>query len=307
MKSILIVGYGSIGQRHAKNFKNLGCAVSIVSRRQLETTETVYSSIEHAFQKQNFDFVFICSETVSHAESLDVLLSLGFSGLVIVEKPIFDLSVQNYEKYKGLNIRVSYNLRFNPLLKTLKSELKNQKILSAHVYAGQYLPSWRPKADYRKSYSAFTEKGGGVLLDLSHELDFCQWLFGKDLNVLCQAGKWSSLEIQSMDTCGLMIRYEKCPLAMIQLNYTDHITQRFIIVNTDTDTYKLDFIQKELYKNKTQLTVEESDSYMAMSKNILEERAEGLTSFSESLRLMDVMQLATNSALNSTPSNEGKA
>ena len=82
-------------------------------------------------------------------------------------------------------IYVGYNLRFHPLLKYLKKYLSqsNDKLLSVNIYAGSYLPDWRKNTNYVKSYSASKRKGGGVELDLSHEIDYASWLFGK-FNIL---------------------------------------------------------------------------------------------------------------------------
>jgi predicted dehydrogenase len=301
MKSVLIVGWGSIGQRHYKNLITLKCHVDIVSRRKdkLDISEAdtqVFDEIVTALNNNKYDIVFICTETVQHKVSLDILLNLNFKGQVIVEKPLFDLEFTQFEHFNQLNIHVSYNLRFHPLLQKLKSELRHDKVLSAHIYVGQYLPTWRPTIDYKKSYSSFSELGGGVLLDLSHELDFSCWLFGKARGVFCRGGHFSELEINSMDTCGLIIEHENCPIATVQLNYTDRMTQRFLIVNTNTTTYKIDFIQKQFFKNKEQVPVQESDSYVKMCENILLENSNQLTTYTESVALMKLMQ---NSMLSS--------
>lgn len=291
MKKVLIVGYGSIGQRHFKNFSDLDCEVSIVSRRQLAIEAKVYSSLEESLILYKPDIVFVCNETYLHAESLKVLKAQNFSGLIIVEKPIFDLKFSNYEDFINLNIRVSYNLRFTSLLQYLKRELLDKKVVSAQVYVGQYLPTWRKNVDYKTTYSADESKGGGVLLDLSHELDFCSWLFGHVQGLFSLSGKWSDLEINSIDTCGIIARFEKCPMVDLQLNYTDRKVQRYLTLTTLDSTYKVDFISKQVFKNKdeVQLEHEATDSYAKMSYDILYNAGKSLTSYSESVHLMKVM------------------
>ncbi len=302
MKSILIVGFGSIGQRHCKNFKSLGCDVSVVSRRSLQLEFPAYANLIEAFTKKNFDIVFICTETSDHQKALDELLKLNFKNQIIVEKPLFDLAEIQTATYSKLNIHVSYNLRFHPMLQKLKSELKSEKILSSHIYVGQYLPTWRPTVDYRNTYSAKAERGGGVLLDLSHELDFSMWLFGKPLGLFCRGGQWSDLEINSMDTCGLIVEFEKCPMATIQLNYTDRMTQRFLIVNTNRSTYKIDFIQKQFWKDNQQVTLPEisNDTYIEMCRNILDQNSNELTTFKEAILLTQMMSESMLSVQNKT-------
>lgn len=294
MKKVLIVGYGSIGQRHAGNFKKLGCSVAIVSRRELTTEDVVYADLEKAMREFNPEVVFICTETSQHISDLTTLERLQFKGQIIVEKPIFDLTVKPSDKFKNLNIRVSYNLRFHTYLQYLKNELSGQKVISSHVYVGQYLPTWRKNVDYRTSYSADASKGGGVLLDLSHELDFCQWLFGKALGLFSLSGHWSHLEINSIDTCGLIVEYTHCKMATIQLNYTDRITQRFLIVNTDQATYKVDLISQKVFKNSEEVNLasDGKDTYLRMTEDILSNQGNGLTTYAEATDLMTCMQQA---------------
>lgn len=301
MKKILVIGYGSIGQRHAKNFKNLGCEVAVLSRRHLETDYLTYNDLKNALTHFGPQIILVCNETYLHQQSLSQIADSGFDGLVVVEKPIFDLNFDQTDKYSHLNIRVSYNLRFHPLLSFLKTELDGQKILSAQSYVGQYLPSWRPQADYRESYSAKSDQGGGVLLDLSHELDFCSWLFGKPVSVVGKSAKLSSLEINSTDTAVFLVQYANCPIASLQLNYIDRITQRNLTVVTDENTYALDFIKKTLVKNNKNISIESAyDSYQLMSKNILDSQGELLTDYEEALNVLRLIK-----ALNtSTKSNQ---
>ena len=63
-----------------------------------------------------------------------------------------------------------------------KKKVQLNKVFFVEAETSSYLPSWRKTVDYTKSYSAFPNRGGGVLLDLSHEIDYLKWLF-KDLNI----------------------------------------------------------------------------------------------------------------------------
>lgn len=295
MKRVAIVGYGSIGQRHFKNFSTFSCELAVVSRRTLENLNK-FGTISDCLKDFKPEIVFICNETSEHKNSLDQLMQQKFQGLVVVEKPIFDLSDVDYVQYQDLNIRVSYNFRFHPLLIQLKRELSSQKIISSHVYVGQYLPTWRPHLDYTQNYSAMAEKGGGVLLDLSHELDYAQWLFGKATGVFSLQGHWSSLKINSVDTCAMVLSHQKCPATTLQMNYLDRITQRFIIVNTDQHTFKVDFMAKKIFKDQSDVTSDTHfDSYLEMTQNILKQNGNDLTSYQESLDVMSTIKGAVKS------------
>jgi predicted dehydrogenase len=304
VKKIAIVGLGSIGQRHYKNLSEaesqLKNTIAVVSRRknEIHIESEIFDDVETCLDVFRPDIIFICNETYLHKATLDQLLKVQFQGQIVIEKPIFDLSPIVYEIYNHLNIVVSYNLRFNPLLELLKKELSNsEKVLSSHVYVGQYLPTWRPKADYRQSYSARAAKGGGVLLDLSHELDFSQWLFGRALGVFSLNGKYSDLDIDSMDTCGLLLKYENCPVMTMQMNYLDRKIQRFIIVNTNQNTYKVDLISKQFFKNEIliELPLQNEDSYQHMIQNILYDNSCLLTTYGEAIAIMKTISAAMES------------
>ena len=81
------------------------------------------------------------------------------------------------------------------------------KILWAHVEAGSYLPDWRPWQDYRKSYTARRELGGGILLDGSHEIDYMTWLFGAPRELACMADHVSELEVNVEDCATILMRF----------------------------------------------------------------------------------------------------
>ncbi len=299
MKKVAIVGYGSIGKRHFANFKELNCDTRIVSRRQHHDGVKSYLDIKTCFEDFSPEIFFICNETHLHSESLRLLKNLNFKGLVIVEKPISDCNskIENLDDLFYKNVKVAYNLRFNPLLLKLKSELLNEKITSAVCYVGQYLPNWRRSVDYRESYSAYKDKGGGVLLDLSHEIDFCSWLFGPITGLFAQGGKLSDLAITSEDTASILTSHLRAESVTINLNYTDRITNRFLIVNTNNKTIKIDFIKKSVQINENEqiLSFEANDSYIALAQNVLNENADKLTGFDDSIFIIKAIDLINES------------
>ena len=172
----LVIGYGSIGIRHTEVLKSLGCIVSIVSKRKLNI-ERCFSNIRDAINKGKPEYIVVANKTNEHIKTLIELKKIGFKGNILIEKPLSHNLLEIPNKDFN-NVFVAYNMRFNPLLQRLIHELEGERIISSQAYVGQYLPDWRPKRDYRKSYSAKKIEGGGVLRDLSHELDFVSWLFG---------------------------------------------------------------------------------------------------------------------------------
>lgn len=240
----LVVGYGSIGARHARLLDALGCDVAVCSARQVEHPRA-FSDLDQALDRFDPGYVVIANATDRHLASLLTLAGRGFAGRVLVEKPLFAQPVDLPALPFG-RLAVAYNLRFHPVLRALHAALAGQRVLSVQAYVGQYLPSWRPGTDYRQSYSSHASQGGGVLRDLSHELDFLQHLFGPWQRVAATGGHLSSLEGDSDDTFGLMMSCERCQLVQLQLNYTDRVGRRRLLVNTDDCTIEADLVAGRL-------------------------------------------------------------
>ena len=265
----LIIGYGSIGARHANILKEMGHSVHVVSKRDI-TDLPCYKSTKGALQKKDFDYVVISNETYNHYNSFEELNELGYSGMLLIEKPVFlepcPIPQSGYE-----NVFVAYNLRFHPVIQKLREFLNGKEIYSIHAYVGQYLPDWRPGTDYTGSYSASKAQGGGVLRDLSHELDYINWIAGGWKRVAAIGGKFSELQIDSDDVFVLLLEMENCPVVSVQMNYLDHKARREIIVNMKDHTIKADLILNTLEINGevSELEVERNMTYTMQHNAIL--------------------------------------
>lgn len=240
MRRVLVVGYGSIGQRHARILTEQGYEVGVCSRRSVCAAH-VFGTIEQALSVWKPDYVVLASQTHEHAGNLQDLAAQDFTGSVLVEKPLFDHPTAISENvFKALH--VAYNLRFHPLFERLREALEGEDILSYQAYVGQYLPTWRPGVDYRESYSASHEKGGGALRDLSHDLDYTRWLLGNWTHLTAQGGQVSDLEITSDDCFMVMMKTQRCPLVSIQMNYLDRDTKREILIHTNRHSFHVDLV-----------------------------------------------------------------
>lgn len=134
-------------------------------------------------------------------------------------------------------------MRFHPLLQKISSMLKEEDApISVQIKCGSYLPSWRPGTDYRQSYSASKDKGGGVLLDLSHEIDYMQWLFGKVDTIVSLQLKVSNLEIDSDDLVSATGKTDKGIVFGVSLDYISKIPMRELIIHTNEKTIRADLI-----------------------------------------------------------------
>ncbi len=237
MLKFLIVGFGSIGERHFDNLKQIGdVEVSVLTRRHLDLPDTkVYSSVKDASQ-ESYDAVFITNETALHIPTAVKFAEKGYN--LFIEKPLsnnledVDKLVSLVSKH-NLKVMIGCNMRFHPSVRLLKEFVQQGKIgriLSARIEAGQYLPDWHPERDYRNSYSASKEKGGGVILDLIHELDYAYWFFGEVDNIFCFSGKKSNLEIETEDIAEILIEFRNGTLCEVHLDYLQRYPRRSISV-----------------------------------------------------------------------------
>ncbi|MBI5233272.1 MAG: Gfo/Idh/MocA family oxidoreductase [Deltaproteobacteria bacterium] len=190
----LVVGYGSMGKRHTENLLRL----PMIDRVFVHTDAVVGPDNERverigSLEDVSADLAVIANETAEH---LDTALFLSERRMhLFIEKPI-SLSLdgieglrQNVEKNR-LKVSVGYNMRFLGAIQYIKNLIERHvlgELYFARIEAGQWLPLWRPERDFRNTYSAHKKRGGGVSLDLSHEVDYMRYLFGSPL-------RWKTLK-----------------------------------------------------------------------------------------------------------------
>jgi len=183
---IVFFGLGSIGRRHAeillKDFDHEVYALR--SGKNAEPNDLGVKEVHSWQDVENIkpDAVFITNPTFMHIDTALKCAELGAA--LFIEKPL-DARSEKLElllgsiRDKNLVSYVAYNLRFNPVIEYLKKHLKDKKVCCATVYNSSYLPDWRGGEDQINSYSAVKAQGGGVILDLSHEFDYIDHLFGR--------------------------------------------------------------------------------------------------------------------------------
>jgi CMP-N,N'-diacetyllegionaminic acid synthase len=217
-KKVLIIGFGSIGKRHAAilKFFKIVSDVYILSRRN----NKIFKNINKLSQikKIDPDYIVICSRTSDHFKHLKYIERNLSKKIVLIEKPLFN-------KFHKLNILknkvfVGYNLRQHPVLRFIKKFIINKKIFSVNITCNSYLPNWRNNINYKDSYSSHKKLGGGVLLDLSHEIDYLEWIFKKIKKLdLVKIKKLSNLKINVEDhvliagetrLSNFILEYERC-------------------------------------------------------------------------------------------------
>jgi predicted dehydrogenase len=267
---VLLIGFGSIGKRHYEVLSNLSeiKTIDLVTKQNIED-KICYKTLEGVLDISKYDYFVIASETSKHFEQLKYLEDNVKNKLIFCEKPLFkskkELTIKKNQVFIG------YVLRFHPLLEKLKTFLKDEDILLANAKCGQYLPYWRPNTDYKNCYSAKKEDGGGVLLDLSHEIDYVQWLCGNIDEIKSYQRKISDLDITSDDLTMIIGKTTKNVMVNISIDYISKITHRRLFIETFENTYDLDFILNKLIKrNKSGL--EEIYSFSNLERNEMFEK-----------------------------------
>ena len=278
MKRAVVVGFGSIGSRHARLLSELDIDVAVVSRRETDAARR-YETIADALSDFGPDLVVVASRTGEHAGDLARLASAGFAGTVLVEKPLFG-RVAEIPENRFERAFVAFNMRFHPLADAFGKALEGRPVHSLFAYVGQYLPDWRPDSDYRAGYSASRAAGGGVLRDLCHEIDLVRLFGGAPRAATALGGKVSGLEIDSDDTFSLLLELDACPVATITMNYLDARLRRFLVAQTDGGTVCADFAAGILADGaaETPVPAGRDESYRAQLQAVLDGDDERLCS-----------------------------
>ena len=194
-------------------------------------------------EKLNLGYIIISSETSLHYSQYLKVQNIK-NVKILIEKPVFDFLPDKIKLKK--NVFVGYNLRFNPVIQYLKNFLSKNNAFLLQIECGYYLPFWRSKRSYAKTYSAIKKKGGGVLNDLSHEIDYVLW-FLKKLNLIqSYKKKISNLKINSEDISIINCSSKKVKLITFNLNYLNRTLTRNIKVETKNCTLICDIIKNEI-------------------------------------------------------------
>lgn len=231
---LLVVGCGSIGQRHIRNLHSLGIPLAAFDPDQNRLRKVIdehevegFPSLQAALAA-NPVAVIVCTPPHLHTEIAQQ--ALAADAHLFVEKPLSNTldgldSLLAEGERRQRTICIGYNLRFHPGLRRLRELLLDGTIgapLVIRAEMGQYLPDWRPNDDYRRGYIATEATGGGIILDASHELDYVRWLGGEVKSAYCVSGHISDLEIATEDTAAITMRLTSGGIAEVHLDCIQH-------------------------------------------------------------------------------------
>ena len=266
---ILIIGFGSIGQRHERLLTSVGHQTAVISR-QRDLPVTAYESIHEGLAKHKPDYVIVASPTARHCDDFRALRQGGFSGHILIEKPLFMDSVQCSEIDTRL-VFVGYNTRFFAVVRQLSQIIGSSKVLQASFHNAQYLPEWRPGRDYRDTSSAQRNLGGGVLRDLSHEIDLLHCFVGIPTKAFSTLSRLGDLEIDTEDTVSVQFEFGDGRCAHMYLSYLDRVPRRSFFLRTSTLTIYADLLTGSLSinENHSSYQTDRDVSFLDMHRDVL--------------------------------------
>ena len=208
---VLIVGLGSIGNIHLNIVNRLLPDVALGIKRHKESKLAFSSNIKYFLStREMLEFQphvsILANPAPFHIET--ALRLAEINSHIFIEKPLSVVTDQvsnliSICQKNNLILQVGYNLRFSASLQKFKEIVGSGQLgtlRKIECQAGHYLPDWRPESDYRLGVSARKELGGGVLLELSHEIDYIRWIFGEVNWVSGKLSTESDLEINVEDT-----------------------------------------------------------------------------------------------------------
>ena len=276
MSKALLIGYGSIGRRHCAILtENFNFTVDIVTHQKIDN-HLCFKSVSDVRSLDQYDYYLITSSTQLHYEQLEYLNNQLDNKKIFVEKPVYN--VPHSLKPKN-QVFIGYDLRYSFVMDELKRLIGKEPVLFIQSYVGQYLPTWRKNIDYRNSYSASKKQGGGVLLDLSHELDYIQYLCGTISDISSYNEKISDLEIDSDDIFTAIAKTSNGTIVNVTMDYISKHTMRYCIVHLYDKTIYADLITgaitiSDKAGNKYTIHTEreiENYSYRCMHEEILDD------------------------------------
>lgn len=267
---VLIIGLGSIGRKHVVALNQLDFNIEIFALRSRGAVDT-YLNVINIYDIEEIpeiSFVIISNPTSEHKQTIEMLI--GYNIPMFIEKPLYsDLNIENLLSViesKNIPTYVACNLRFLDCITYVKNRLENsnnKRLNEVNVYCGSYLPEWRAKSDYKETYSAKAELGGGVHIDLIHELDYLYWLFGIPSVVNRTFKSQSSLLISSFDYANYILDYDGF-CACVVLNYYRRDSKRSLELVFEDETWTVDLLTNQIVCNNQLIFSSEqriSDTY----------------------------------------------
>jgi len=318
---ILIVGLGSIGRRHLRHLVALGqtdITLCRTGRSTLPDDELAGYPVETdlaAALAHKPDAVIVSNPTSMHIETAIPAAVAGCH--ILLEKPIaHDLAgvadLQAAVKEYNVRVLVGFQFRYHPGLQKMKELIESGEVgrpISVRAHWGEYLPDWHPWEDYRQGYAARKDLGGGVILTLTHPLDYLRWMFGEVESLWAFKGQMSDLELEVEDVGEIGLKFSNGVIGSLHLDYNQRPPRHQVEVVCTQGTIRWDQAEDglDVYSAETQdwtqyslpAGFERDDLFRAQMAHFLEVvvgEAEPLCSLHDGVRALQLALAAHQSA-----------
>jgi len=314
---IAVIGFGSVGKRHVKNLLKCGIQNITLLREKGYGNEFGLSetrSLEDLLALMP-DLVILANPTGSHHRYLIQLIINNCN--ILCEKPLVASldEVSSLESYIGSYCgigRVAFMMRYH-LCVSKVSQLLEEKVIGKPCYGrffvGQYLPDWRPGTNHMESYSAHVDQGGGVGLDLIHEIDLARYLLGTFSDrFVAISGRVSDVTADSEDVAEIIGKTMSGTILNIHMDYLYRGYRRNFLISGTNGNIHCDF-----FENRVTITgehneviieyhyplFERNEMFLEMLKEILNEvrnpsEKSRIPTFIDNLEIMRIACLTRN-------------
>ena len=320
--TILICGLGSIGRRHLRNLQALGRDDVVLLRTGKSTLPEddleglpVETELDQALVRWRPEAVVVSNPTALH---LEVAIPSAEAGChLLIEKPVShtmegikDLS--EALKRGGGQVLVGFQFRFHPGLRAVKRLMEEGaigRVISARALWGEYLPDWHPWEDYRLSYSARSDLGGGVVLTLCHPFDYLLWLVGEVESVSAEIGTLGALELDVEDTAEVLLSIKEGILASVHLDYNQRPASHWLEIvgtegtiqwdNTDGMVRTWTAVENQWHETPPPNGFERNDMFLDEMRHfieIIDGKTTPLCSLEDGIRVLEIVLAACESA-----------
>ncbi len=236
-----LIGFGNMGKNHYRLLKALP-AVELIAvcdpRINASLEEKTFTDIDSMLRQNDIEAAVICVPTSLHKEI--ALKCIEHKINILIEKPLASnvtdgLEIKHSVEQYGIRAAVGHVERFNPVISSLKRELKGKRIYSINIARVGPFP---PRV-----------KDVGILVDLSvHDIDLIRFITDKEKIVESRIFKsdHSKCSNQYEDNAIISVRLQNGIIASITTNWLTPFKKRVIEVATDTAYYEANLMTQEL-------------------------------------------------------------
>ena len=259
VKTALIIGAGSIGQRHIRNLKKIGVNNIVALRSNKGHFKKLPKALKvievdnwEAAIANNPDIAIISNPSSLHVETARKIAD-HVKG-IFIEKPLSNSTNECQQLIDILNEKkvtsfIGYNMMFHPIVENIikfYNENDIGEVVNIQCQVGQWLPDWHPYEDYKNAYYARKDLGGGVALTLIHEIHLALELAGLPVSVVGEVSKYNKLDLE-VDVCSdLMIKHKTGAISQIHLDYIQQPSHRSGLITFEMGWLSYDFTRMEL-------------------------------------------------------------